>query len=124
MENAMQIAWIQKTSDSTVQASDDEQVFLKYWKEWNARFPERWKLVTLTGHPNSDDYYQLRLWCGEPHSFAPSHVDSMGHNLVVSIASMWRRELQHLVMLLLEGHKAERSTCDMVEVWRLDDGAG
>jgi len=98
---------------------DGMEKFLEDWRAWVKQYPRRWKLVTLTGRPNHDDFYQLRLWEGEPHSFRPDYVDSMGKNLVAAVSGISRRQLQHLVELLLKGHKAERTAPDMVEVWRL-----
>jgi|GEM_PF-5523979 len=78
-----------------------------------------WKLITLTSFSNDHGCYQLRLWCGEPHSFKCKHVDSMGKNLILSVASTYRPELEQLASQFLYRHKIDHSTHLGIDIWRL-----
>ncbi len=124
----MEICWVQRTPNPEVHANDDPMRdrkissglrLLKEWEEWNRQFPGQWKFVTLARRDH--DGYQLRLWFGEPYSYRPDYVDSMGHNLAVHIFAREyeRGDMMLLIEFLLKNYKFEKTTQKGVEVWRI-----
>lgn len=62
--------------------------FRDIWRSWLQCFPGSFILATLTQSARNKLFrggQQLRLWFGEPSSFKPDYVGSMGNNLIVHI---------------------------------------
>ncbi len=85
--------------------------FEKLWNYWWNRFPNACILITLTkGHFDGDDQ-ELRFWFGEPTFFGSQHVDSNGHNLIVTVRG-GHNSLKSLVYQIIPIEKFKKSVID------------
>ncbi|OGZ78043.1 MAG: hypothetical protein A2360_02720 [Candidatus Staskawiczbacteria bacterium RIFOXYB1_FULL_32_11] len=121
----MKVSWVrwEQTEDQDIHCSEEALIeainagldsstarekFIALWKYWWKKFPKACVLATMTQSVFRSDGQQLRLWFGDPAEFGSQHVDSSGHNLIVSLRDE-PEKLRHLVKEILPADQFEES---------------